>query len=164
MTPPNDGNAVAYNGIGAEHRHQLARRQLSEIHTRIRHDQTTSSGNVDFWLRSTRSSPFAAALLRQLQGYGRLDDDVRQLSGTSSIGVPGVPANLQLPISRRTRDACPDHDFDTTKSRFFQLDYNHSFNAGGAHSLKGGVGVRHSTNDVNSVYPGGYVSIDWGRT
>ena len=37
---------------------------------------------------------------------------------------------------------------DQTKTGFFQLDYNHAFNAAGSHLLKGGVGVRHTTNEV----------------
>ena len=34
----------------------------------------------------------------------------------------------------------------------------------GSHLLKGGVGVRHTTNDVDSTYPGGYVLLDWGTS
>ena len=30
--------------------------------------------------------------------------------------------------------------------------------------LKGGFGVRHTVNDVNVGYPGGYVRINWGAT
>jgi hypothetical protein len=75
-----------------------------------------------------------------------------------------VPANLQLPGGSQNTPRVQISNKDETKVGYFQLDYNHSFNAAGAHALKGGVGVRHSTNDVNSVYPGGFVLLDWGLT
>jgi outer membrane receptor protein involved in Fe transport len=53
---------------------------------------------------------------------------------------------------------------DQTKTGFIQVDYNHAFNAAGSHLLKGGFGVRHTTNDVNAAYPGGYVLLNWGTT
>ena len=34
-------------------------------------------------------------------------------------------------------------DFDTTKRSNFNVDYNHAFNAGGFHTLKGGYGFQH---------------------
>ena len=34
----------------------------------------------------------------------------------------------------------------------------------GSHLLKGGVGVRHTVNDVNLFYPGGYVVLNWNRS
>ncbi len=42
------------------------------------------------------------------------------------------------------------------------LDCNHTFQGGGTHTLKGGFGIQHTLNNVNSVYPGGYVDIFWG--
>ena len=35
--------------------------------------------------------------------------------------------------------------FDTTKRGFFNVDYNHTFNAAGTHQLKGGAGFQRST-------------------
>jgi hypothetical protein len=51
-------------------------------------------------------------------------------------------------------------DHDTTKTALFQIDYNHAFSAAGGHLVKGGFGVRHTTNDVDLSYPGGYVLLD----
>ena len=53
---------------------------------------------------------------------------------------------------------------DQTQTSFFQVDYNHAFNAAGSHLLKGGFGVRHTTNDVDATYPGGYVLLNWGTS
>jgi uncharacterized repeat protein (TIGR01451 family) len=56
--------------------------------------------------------------------------------------------------------------FDTTKRATFDVDYNHVLNAGkaGLHTIKGGFGYQHISNDVNSYYPGGYVDIFWDRS
>ena len=55
-------------------------------------------------------------------------------------------------------------NFDTTTRRTFNADYNHTFQGGGWHTLKGGAGYQHIENDVNSLYPGGYVLICWDRS
>ena len=55
-------------------------------------------------------------------------------------------------------------DYDTTKRSTFNVDYNHTFQAGGWHTLKGGAGYQHIVNDVNSLYPGGFVYIYWDRS
>jgi Carboxypeptidase regulatory-like domain/TonB dependent receptor-like, beta-barrel len=55
-------------------------------------------------------------------------------------------------------------EFDTTKRQTFDVDYNHSINAAGSHTLKGGYGFQHVLNDINSFYPGGYVNIFWDRS
>ena len=53
---------------------------------------------------------------------------------------------------------------DQTRTGFVQVDYNHAFNAAGSHLLKGGFGVRHTTNEVELGYPGGYVLLNWGTS
>ena len=54
--------------------------------------------------------------------------------------------------------------FDTTKRSSFNLDYNHAFNAGGFHTLKGGYGFQRTVNDIDKYYPGGYVNIFWDQS
>ena len=55
-------------------------------------------------------------------------------------------------------------EFDTTKRRSFDVDYSRVFSAGGYHSLKGGYGYQHLSNDINSLYPGGYIDIFWDQS
>ena len=83
---------------------------------------------------------------------------------TPSIGVPGVPGELQLPKGSQNTPRVIITNKDQTETGFFQVDYNHAFNAAGSHLLKGGFGVRHTTNDVDSAYPGGYVLLNWGTS
>lgn len=83
---------------------------------------------------------------------------------TPSIGVAGVPANLQLPKGAQNTPRVLITNRDQTQTSFFQADYNHAFRAAGSHLMKAGVGVRHTTNDVDSTYPGGYVLLNWGTS
>ena len=55
-------------------------------------------------------------------------------------------------------------EFDTTRRASFDIDYNHVFNAGGYHSLKGGYGYQHFSNDIDAFYPGGYIDIFWDQS
>ena len=75
------------------------------------------------------------------------------LYNTTAVGVAGVPASLQLPQGSQNTPRSLITNFDTTKRGFMQIDYNHTFNAGGTHQLKGGYGYQHTLNDVDSAYP-----------
>jgi hypothetical protein len=80
----------------------------------------------------------------------------------SSVGLAGVPANLQGPLETQNTPRVQITDFDTTKRAFFNADYNHTFQGGGWHTLKGGAGFQRTTNDVLKDYPGGLVQVVWG--
>jgi hypothetical protein len=75
-----------------------------------------------------------------------------------------VPPNLQGAFGTFNTPRIQISNFDTTKQGFVQFDYNHAFNAGGAHLVKGGWGLRHSSNDVDVSYPGGYTYLFWGQS
>jgi hypothetical protein len=81
-----------------------------------------------------------------------------------SFGVPGLPPSLQQPNGYQNTPQALIAQFDKTKTGLIQIDYHQGFNAGGSHLLKGGVGLRRTTNDVNSAYPGGFVRINWGAS
>lgn len=80
----------------------------------------------------------------------------------SSVGLAGVPENLQGPVQTQNTPRVQITDFDTTKRRFFNADYNQTFQGGGWHTLKGGVGFQRTTNDVAKGFPGGLVQVAWG--
>jgi hypothetical protein len=84
---------------------------------------------------------------------------------TSSIGIPGVPAQYQQPAgySNLRRTQITDHDL-TTRG-YFELEVNKIFEAGGMHNLRVGGGVQRVSNDILSAYPnGGFVTIFWDQT
>ena len=84
------------------------------------------------------------------------------------LALPPATVTDSLSIlSRLVREDSTSSDgIDPVQSQrsLFAADYNHTFQSGGWHTLKGGFGYQHTLNDVNSLYPGGYVDIFWGST
>ena len=83
------------------------------------------------------------------------------LNPTTSVNAI-LPAALQGGSGLVNTPRAQIAEFDTTKRQNFNLDYNHSFNAGGFHTIKGGYGFQHVVNDIDTNYPGGFVQINWG--
>jgi outer membrane receptor protein involved in Fe transport len=125
-------------------------------------NQTNYSGNVDFWLTSKAYVTARGGLFDDNYYDTGASTTTAVVWNTPSIGVAGVPANLQLPKGAQNTPRVLITNQDETKVGYFQLDYNQQFTAAGSHALKGGFGVRRNTNTVNSAYPGGYVLLDWG--
>ena len=86
--------------------------------------------------------------------------------GTSNTGLPyPIPENLQGGVGFRNTPRVQINKFDHTQRGYVNFDYIQSLNFGGQHSLKGGFGVQHTTNDVDLSYPaGGYVTVWWDRS
>jgi carboxypeptidase family protein/TonB-dependent receptor-like protein len=165
MTPTRSkGTLSAYNGIGPNIISSSLAGNAANIPRGFDQDQTNFSGNVDFWLSSKAYVTVRGGLFDDNFKDTGVSTTTAVIWNNPSIGVPGVPANLQLPSGTQNTPRVLITNKDETKVGYFQLDYNHSFDAGGAHQLKGGVGVRRSQNLVDSTYPGGYVLLDWGLT
>jgi hypothetical protein len=158
------GTLPAYNDFGAQFLASDAASNQININRGWEQDQTSTSGNVDVWV--TGASWFS---VRGGYFYDNYKDTgipniTSVLWNTSSIGVAGVPPQLQQPQNFQTTPRAEIAAFDTTEQGFVQADYNHAFNGGGSHLLKGGIGYRRTVNDVDTAYPGGYVLLNWGRT
>jgi carboxypeptidase family protein len=126
--------------------------------------QTNVSGNVNVWLTTT-----AYMSVHGGRFYDRFSDTgVSRTTSVrwnqSSIGVAGVPADLQLPIGTQNTPRSRITSFDATARWFGQLDYSDAFKLAGAHLLKGGLGYQRTVNDVDSSFPSGYVLLNWGST
>ncbi|MGH9310369.1 MAG: TonB-dependent receptor, partial [Vicinamibacterales bacterium] len=127
-------------------------------------NQVNTSGTVD--IRVTPTSYFSVR-----GGYFHdryTDTGISQTTnyryGVAATGAAGVPPNLQGPLNFENTPRALITDFDTTKRSNVNVDYNHYFNALGAHSLRAGYGFQHVVNDINSFYPGGYVDLLFGRS
>ena len=130
-------------------------------------NQVNTNGSVNVTL--TNSS-----FLRARVGFfhDRYSDTGIPLVTSYSYGTPTTTLNAIIPPSLQggtnlngvNTPRAQITEFDTTKRRTFDIDYNHSLNAGGFHSIKGGYGYQHFLNDINSFYPGGYVNIYWDRS
>ena len=158
------GTLSAYDGTGPQFISSSLAGNAAQIPRGFKQDQINTSGNVDFYLSSASSLSVRGGLFSDTYGDTGVSTTTAVIWNTPSIGVAGVPAELQLPKGSQNTPRVLITSKDQTKTGFVQVDYNHAFNAAGSHLLKGGVGVRHTTNDVNSTYPGGYVLLNWGTS
>jgi hypothetical protein len=80
----------------------------------------------------------------------------------SSIGLEGVPADLQHDANWSNVNGISGSVWDITSRAFFQADYSQSFRFLGTHYFKAGVGMQKNINNANVGFQGGYrVAIYW---
>jgi hypothetical protein len=158
------GTLTAYDGIGPNDVSSSLAGNSAQIPRGFETKQTNVSGNVDLWLSSSSFVTVRGGMFSDNYEDTGVSTMTAVVWNVPSIGVPGVPPDLQLPKGAQNTPRVLIASKDLTQTSLFQIDYNQTFHAAGSHSLKGGFGIRHATNDVNSVYPGGYVLLDWGQT
>ena len=158
------GTISAYDGTGPQFISSSLAGNAAQIPRGFDQDQLNLSGNVDFVLGGASSISVRGGLFSDNYADTGVSTTTAVIWNTPSIGVAGVPADLQLPKGAQNTPRVLITNQDQTKTSFVQVDYNHAFNAAGSHLLKGGVGVRHTTNEVDSTYPGGYVLLNWGTS
>ena len=156
------GTLSAYDGTGPNFISSSLAGNAAQIPRGFNQDQTNASGNVDITLGGHSSLSIRGGLFDDNYYDTGVSTTTSVLWNAPSIGIAGVPADLQLPKGAQNTPRVLITNQDETKSGFFQIDYTHAFNAAGSHLLKGGFGVRHTNNTVDSTYPGGYVLLDWG--
>ena len=160
------GTLAAYNGFGPNF---LAASMASQEANKERgweQMQANINGNVDVVISNGAYATFRAGYFhdRYTDTGIPLTTSYRYSTPTSTCVGCAIPANLQGSVGVENTPRAQITDFDTTKRTLFNADYNHTFQAGGWHTLKGGFGVQHTINDVQSTYPGGYTEIFWGST
>jgi hypothetical protein len=165
MTPTRDtGTLSAYNGMCDTCITSSLAGNQAQINRGFKIDQNTFSGDLDVWLGSSNYFTFRGGYFHDNYADTGIPTTTSVLWNTPSIGIAGVPAALQQPSNFQNTPRAQITNFDTTNTAIFQIDYNHLFQAAGTHLLKGGFGVRHTTNDVSLAYPGGYVVLNWDRS
>jgi outer membrane receptor for ferrienterochelin and colicin len=155
------GTLIAYSGTTPNSSTQTKLGNAPNTDRGFKSDQTNFSGNVDFWLTSASFVSVRGGYFYDNYNDTGIPNTTSVTWNRSSIGLAGVPASLQQGVNFSNTPRAQITNFDKTKTGFVQLDYNHSFNAGGSHLLKGGYGYRKVENDVESLYPGGYVLLNW---
>ena len=158
------GTLSAYNGTDPNATSISAAGNVPNLTRGWKQDQTTASAEVNFFLSSASFLSARGGFFRDNYADTGIPQTTNVTYQTSAVGVAGVPVALQLPIGTVNTPRAQITSFDTTKKSFFDLSYNHTFNAAGSHRVKGGYGFQHVVNDVDSAYPGGYVDLFWGRT
>ncbi|MEN3339245.1 MAG: hypothetical protein V7647_2921 [Acidobacteriota bacterium] len=158
------GTLSAYDGTGPNFISSSLAGNAAQIPRGFKQDQTNVSGNVNLTLSGNSSLSVRGGVFSDKYADTGVSTTTAVIWNTPSIGLAGLPANLQLPKGAQNTPRVLITSKDDTQTSFFQADYNHAFNAAGSHLLKGGVGVRHTVNEVNSTYPGGYVLLNWNKS
>jgi len=157
------GTIPAYNGYGENFLTSTKAANESRITQGYDQNQFNTTENVDFLLNSSSVLTVRGGLFRD-----RFEDTGVPTTTSWQYQSPccpaGVPGNVS-PGPFQFQNVAPVQIsvFDTTKQGFVNADYTQNFRAGGLHALKGGVGVRHTVNDVRKAYPGGKVSVYWDQ-
>jgi len=159
-----NGTLTLYNGIEPLWVSSSKAANASQPGRGYDQDQYNFSGDVNIWLGRNNFVTVRGGYFYDNYNDKGIPTTTSVSWLTSSIGTPGVPPELQQPIGYQNTPQALISNFDTTKTSLFQIDYNHGFNAAGSHLLKGGFGVRHTTNDVNNAYPGGFTRLFWNQS
>jgi hypothetical protein len=162
------GTLPAYDGFGANYRSSSLASNEPSKERGWEQMQANVNGNVDVVISNGAYATFRGGYFHDRYtdtGIPQTTNYTYQ-TATSNCATIGctVPANLAGPVLTQNTPRAQITNFDTTKRALFNADYNHTFQSMGWHTLKGGFGVQHTLNDVNSTYPGGYVDIFWGST
>lgn len=158
------GTLTAYNGTAPQVVSSTYAGNAAQVARGFKQDQNNYAGNVDIYLTNSSLLTVRGGLFTDNYADTGIPNTTAVVWNTPSIGIPGVPASLQQPTNFQNTPRVQITNHDETKTALFQVDYSHSFNAGGSHTLKGGFGVRRTSNDVDSAYPGGYVTLNWGAS
>ncbi len=160
------GTLPVYNGFGADF---LASSQAANDVNRERgweQMQAKVNGNVDVVISNGAYAIFRGGYFHDRfsdTGIPQTTNYTYQTATSACVGC-AIPVSLQGSVSTQNAPRARITEFDTTKRALFNADYNQTFQRAGRHTLKGGFGYQHTINDVNSLYPGGYVDIFWGSS
>ncbi len=82
---------------------------------------------------------------------------------SSSVGLEGVPAELQQPYNYSTPSGAKIL-YDKTTRTYVQADFSQFVNLGGQHNFKAGIGTQKNVNSVFDSWngPDGRVLLYWG--
>jgi hypothetical protein len=160
-----EGTQLAFNGAAPDEYIGTVESLRPNIGRGYEVNQVNTSGTLDL---SLTNSSFLS--LRGGIFHDRFTDTGIPLVTSYTYQTPTTPLDASLPeslsggIGTSNTPRAQITEFDTTKRRTFNVDYNHMFTGGGLHTLKSGWGFQRTTNDINSFYPGGYVFVFWDRT
>lgn len=156
-----EGTLPAYNGAARDVITSSLAANAVNVGRGFKTQQLNTTGNVDITLTNSSFLSVRGGYFRDNYEDTGIPNTTNYLYQTSSVGLAGVPASVQGPIGTQNTPRALIVEHDTTTRGFVNADYNVAFNAGGAHTLKGGFGWQKTVNDANQAYPGGYVNVYW---
>ena len=160
-----EGTLSAYNDFAAN---AIASSKASNESQKTRgweSPQKSYAGTLDFTLGNSS--------LVSLRG-GYFDDNYKDTGvplqsavsyQTSNIGLPfPIPDDLRGGVGFQNTTRVQLAQFDHTTRGYVNADYVQAFTMGGSHNLKAGIGMQHTSNEVDNTYPGGgYVFVWWNN-
>ena len=157
------GTLPAYNGAAPQYISSSQAGNAANQGRGFRTDDTSTTGQVNLPLSNASFLAVRGGYFRDSYQDTGISNTTSVVYQTSSVGLAGVPVNVQGPIGTQNTPRAMIVSHDTTARGFVNVDYNHAFSAKGSHVLKGGGGFQHTVNDVSAAYPGGYVFVYWDR-
>ena len=157
------GTLPAYNGAGPNVISSSRAGNAANLSRGFETDETSATANVAVVLSNASFLALRVATFHdryQDTGVPRTTSVTYQ---TSNLGMAGVPASVQGPTGTQNTPRA-SITRDTTRRVLIGADYSRVLRALGSHTLKSGIGFARTVNDVDSVYPGGYVFVYWDRT
>lgn len=127
-------------------------------------NQVNTSGTVDLRLGASSYLSLRGGFFHDRYSDTGISQTTNYRYGAATPAALNLPTGVLGPLGFENTPRAQITDFDTTKRSNFNVDYNRVFNLGGFHTLKGGYGIQHVVNDINSYYPGGYVDVLWDRS
>jgi hypothetical protein len=155
------GTLAAYNGTGPNYISSSKVGNNANVARGWEQMQVNTTGNVDVVISNGAYATFRGGYFHDRYSDTGIPQTTSYTYQTVANASLGIPANLVGPVGTQNTPRARITTFDTTKRSLFNADYNHTFQGGGWHTLKGGVGYQHTVNDVLDRYPGGYVYIYW---
>jgi len=159
-----EGTVPAYTGAGPNFVPTSLEANQPNLTRGYETDQRNFTGNVDINLTSGTFVSVKAGRFYDNYNDTGVPNTTPVIYRTTSIGLAGVPANLQGAVLFGNTPLVQIVNKDTTTQAYVQADFNAAFSASGFHTLKIGTGIRRNANDVNQRYPGGRVDVYWDRT
>jgi hypothetical protein len=158
------GSLSTFNDVQAQWISSSLASNQSQATRGFKTSQTNISASVDFLLSSTSTISVRGGIYSDNYKDTGVPTTTAVVWQAPSIGLAGVPANLQQPVGYQNTPRTLITNKDEANTGIIHADFNQSFTAGGQHDLKAGFEVRHTANDVDQRYPGGFVYLYWGKT
>jgi len=159
-----DGVLVAFDGVAANQSTQTAAGVAANNLRGADTKQWSGAGTVDYFVSNSTFLSLRTGYFHDSYEATGINTAQTYEYATSSIGIPGVPAQFQQPanFSNLPRVRL---DNDLTTRKYANLELSTVLDAGGTHNLKLGGGWSRMTNDVNKGYPNqGFVTVFWDQS
>jgi hypothetical protein len=160
---------IAFNNSWSKQEGQLPTLAGTDAATTVYTKGTTFpnwslSGRADYVASPSLLLSARVGTFRTDQHDFNVNDVVRYVfSGSTNIGLPGVPADLQHPSGYTNVSSNNGVKQDTVSRNFIQADATWYVHGAGEHSIKGGVQIDRRGEDIVSGELKNRVTLNWNK-